>query len=230
MQTTVDGLKSKLTTHVGSSPSAMLLELRDHKGNTLAKLNDPSRKLGYYSPEDGFILHVHDIDPTSCTADGWLEDVSKVQKYVMADDEYGKRENTYRKYKQSMVAADPTWTLEKEMAGRAGRTLPPAASAETITDPEHLAAEASSMTIGDRCQVKLGGRRGTVRYVGKVEQLPAGFWVGIEYDEPAGKHDGYVRGHRYFRCPMGHGALLRPDKLEVGDFPEIDLLGSDDEV
>ena len=230
MQTTVDGLKNKLTTHVGSSPSAMMLELRDRKGSTLAKLTDPSRKLGYYSPEDGFILHVHDIDPTSCTADGWLEDTSKVQKYVMADEDYEKRENTYRKYKQTMLAADPTWTIEREMAQRAGKPLPPSASAEKVTDPEHLAAEAATKTVGDRCQVTLGGRRGTVRFVGKMEQLPPGYWIGIEYDEPAGKHDGFIRGKRYFQCPMGHGAFLRPDKLEVGDFPEIDLLGSDDEL
>jgi tubulin-specific chaperone B len=228
MQTTVDGLKGKLTTHVGSSPSAMMLELRDRKGITVAKLTDPSRKLGYYSPEDGFILHVHDIDPTSCTADGWLEDTSKVQKYVMADEEYEKRENTYRKYKQAKLAADPTWTIEKEMAKKEGRDLPPLA--EKVTDPEYLAAEAASMSVGDRCQVKLGGTRGTVRFVGTVEQLPPGYWIGIEYDEPAGKHDGLIRGQRYFQCPMGHGAFLRPDKLEVGDFPEIDLLGSDDEL
>jgi tubulin-specific chaperone B len=152
-----------------------------------------------------------------------------VKKYVMADSEYEKRENTYRKYKQAMLAADPSWTIEKEMAARAGRPLPPP-TAEKVTDPDHLADVASAISVGDRCQVNLGGRRGTVRYVGRVEQLPPGYWVGIEYDEPVGKHDGLVRGHRYFECPVNHGAFIRPDKLEVGDFPEVDVLGSDDEL
>jgi tubulin-folding cofactor B len=33
-----------------------------------------------------------------------------------------------------------------------------------------------------------------VKFVGKAEALGRGFWVGVQYDEPLGKHDGmYVR-------------------------------------
>ena len=42
------------------------------------------------------ILHVIDTDPTSLSANGWLEDITKVEKYVMSEDEYNKRDNTYR--------------------------------------------------------------------------------------------------------------------------------------
>ena len=45
------------------------------------------------------ILHVIYTDPSSKSAAGWLEDTSIVQKYVMYDDEYAKRENTYISYK-----------------------------------------------------------------------------------------------------------------------------------
>jgi hypothetical protein len=48
---TVDALKSKLTSHCGTSPSAMMLQLKDEQGCVVATL-DPGRKLGYYSPED----------------------------------------------------------------------------------------------------------------------------------------------------------------------------------
>jgi hypothetical protein len=44
-----------------------------------------------------------------------------VEKYVMADEEYNKRDNTYRKYKEERIKADPTWTLEKEMCMRSGK-------------------------------------------------------------------------------------------------------------
>lgn len=41
-------------------------------------------------------IHVIDTDPTSLSAGGWLEDVSKVEKYVMSDEDYARRENSYR--------------------------------------------------------------------------------------------------------------------------------------
>ena len=45
------------------------------------------------------IVHVIDTDASSKSASGWLEDTSKVQKYVMSDEDYAKRENTYKQYK-----------------------------------------------------------------------------------------------------------------------------------
>jgi len=72
----------------------------------------------------------------------------------------------------------------------------------------------------------------TRRYVGTVEGLPAGWWIGVHFDEPVGKNDGSVRGKRYFECPASHGGLVRPDRVRVGDFPEIDAFAfsSDDEI
>ena len=49
---TVDAVKTKLTSHVGTSPSAMILQLKDERGSVMATLS-PNRKLGYYSPHDG---------------------------------------------------------------------------------------------------------------------------------------------------------------------------------
>lgn len=75
---TVHNVKSKLCFHCGTPPSAMELQLKDPAGKLLAVLGDESRKLGYYSPTDGCILHIIDSDPTSLSANGWLEDTSKV--------------------------------------------------------------------------------------------------------------------------------------------------------
>lgn len=44
--------------------------------------------------------------------------------------------------------------------------------------------------MGDRCEVEPGEKRGVVKFVGPAESLAPGFWVGVQYDEPLGKHDG----------------------------------------
>ena len=44
--------------------------------------------------------------------------------------------------------------------------------------------------LGDRCQVQPGDKRGVVKYVGQAQNLGPGFWIGVQYDEPLGKHDG----------------------------------------
>lgn len=220
----------------------MLLQLKDERGALLAALSDATRKLGYYSPRDGFILHIVDTDPTSMSANGWLEDTSKVEKYVMSEEDYERRDNTYRKYKQERLREDPTWTLEKEMASRrtrAGAGGPAAADAqppkEKVDDEEHMAAEAAALEVGSRCEVASaeGSKRGTVRYVGKCEGLPLGWWAGVQYDEPIGRNDGSVKGRRFFDCPPGYGAFVRPNLVSVGDYPPFDEdfeFDDDDEI
>ena len=49
------------------------------------------------------IVHIIDTDPHSLSANGWLEDVSKVQKYEMSEADYEQRENTYRKFKEQKL-------------------------------------------------------------------------------------------------------------------------------
>ena len=54
--------------------------------------------------------------------------------------------------------------------------------------------------------------------------------MGIEYDEPLGKNDGSVNGERYFECRMKYGAFVRPEKVQVGDFPVEELDLDDEEI
>lgn len=171
-----------------------------------------------------FVLHVVDTDPLSLSAQGWLEDTSKVQKYVMSDKDYDARDDTYRKFKQMKLKEDPTWTLEKELAMRRGVEYVPPMKKPTVEDEEYQAEEASYLSVGNRCEVKSqeGSKRGWVRFVGKCDGLPKGFWVGVEYDEPVGKNDGSIKGKRYFTCLDRYGGFVRPTLVSMGDYPPFD--------
>lgn len=57
--------------------------------------------------------------------------------------------------------------------------LPEAGTPAAPPDENTQAAEAAAINQGARCEVE-GGRRGVVRYVGRVEGLPLGYWVGVQ--------------------------------------------------
>jgi hypothetical protein len=58
-------------------------------------------------------------------------------------------------------------------------------------------------------RLNLAGYRGTVRFVGKVDNT-VGIWLGIEWDDPhRGKHDGVKDGKRYFTCRWGCVIVFR---------------------
>jgi len=179
---------------------------------------------------DALGAQITDLDPHSLAANGGLDDVSQVEKYEISEEAYMARDDNFRKFREKKLAADPTWSIAKEMRMREHARLKkldpnfvPPPEPERVTDPEHQAEEAAKVSVGQRCQVTVGERRGEVKYVGKVEGIGVGYWVGIQYDEPVGKNDGSIKGKRYFECLPNYGGFVRPANLQVGDFPERGL-------
>lgn len=209
LQMTVESVKEKLWKKCGTSVDSMLLELYDDTGDKVCDLNDNMRPLGYFSPQDGYRLHVIDLDPSSVTSGGWLEDTSLVEKYSISEEAYDKLDGTFRKFKEKLASQNPSIHGNK-------------------TPDNYMEDLAANIKVGDRCEVEPGEKRGVVKFLGRVETVAPGFWVGVQYDEPLGKHDGTVKGKRYFNCPPLHGALLRPDKVKVGDYPERDPFEEDE--
>lgn len=222
LRTPVSAVKDRLYAHCGTRASAMQVLLRESEtGRVVAELADESAKLGFYSPRDGMTLHVVDADPHSASAGGWLENTDLVEKYVISDENYDKRENTYRKFREEKRKKDPNWTPFP------GQKAPAA-------DPADLDEEKTpAAAVGNRAEIFPGGRRAEVMFVGKgLKDMPAGWWVGVCYDEPVGKNDGTVKGVKYFTAPKGYGGMVRPSKVTVGDFPPVDddLDDDDDEI
>eukprot|EP00039_Didymoeca_costata_P001459 m.52711 g.52711 ORF g.52711 m.52711 type:complete len:240 (+) comp10812_c0_seq6:172-891(+) len=213
----ISELKGKLEMIIGASAGHMTLKLQDHNGADICEMADNDKMLGAYPVEDFMTIYVVDANPHSTASQ--FEDLSLVDKMEMPDEEYNKLSFTVRAYK------------ERNKMGRFNPEIK-AKMEETAAQKEvEGEEEAKSMSIGDRCEVTVGGvKRGEIMYIGKPE-FQKGWWIGVKYDEPLGKNDGSVQGVRYFQCPPKYGAFVRPANVKVGDYPEEDLdFSSDDEM
>jgi tubulin-folding cofactor B len=104
---------------------------------------------------------VVDNAPSSLLAQ--LEDVSQVEKYTISEEEYEKRDDTFRKFKQQMQKQDPNFMKK----------------AGTVIPPDFQKEEADQVTEGTRCEIIIGARRGAVKYVGLIPELAPGYWIGV---------------------------------------------------
>ncbi|CAH1791766.1 unnamed protein product [Owenia fusiformis] len=215
---TIIELKGKCEVLTGSKSGNMKLELYDKNDKLLAHLDNDAAMLGSYPCDDGCRIHI--VDNTIKA--GEFEDVSQVEKFELTEEEYLKRPDSVRAYKERMKL------------GRFAEISPEEKKRQEEEKEQKEKEEkerADSMKIGDRCEVtvpKQPTRRGEVLYVGTTEFQP-GLWVGVKYDEPLGKNDGSVKGKRYFTCPPKYGGFVKPGQVTVGDFPEEGMDFSDDD-
>ncbi|KAH0457588.1 hypothetical protein IEQ34_012903 [Dendrobium chrysotoxum] len=94
---------------------------------------------------------------------------------------------------------------------------PESAGASLHQMVERVGKNELGLCIGQRVHVAGNRRRiGTVRYIGPVEGH-AGEWVGVDWDDGDGKHDGRVNGVRYFRATNEQSAsFVRLKNLSGG--------------
>lgn len=85
------------------------------------------------------------------------------------------------------------------------------------SDGASAAEEDAGFRVGQRVHaIGNPGRMGTVRYVGAVEGH-AGAWVGVDWDDGEGKHDGSINEIRYFAAAGERSAsFVRPKNLSAG--------------
>ena len=158
-----------------------------------AQVDDETKTLSQLA--SGTIVN---IEVTGVSEFGDLDDTSGVTKFEISDEDYDKRKGTLREMKRKMGIP---------VKGEVKESGPP-----------------EGIEVGQRCEAELGDgskRRGEVKYVGKVDGTK-GWWVGIQLDEAWGKNNGSLKGKVYFTCEDNYGIFCRPNKVEVGDFPEID--------
>lgn len=188
----------------------MSLQLRDLGENVVAEMGDDEALLGHYGPQEYYTIHVIDDNP-GVFAD--FEDTSKVEKFKISEEEFAKKDGTFRKFKEQMLKKDPNFLTKNK---------------KKIED-NFEEEEAKLIEVGARCEVKVGDRRGEVKYVGKIPELANGFWVGIQLDEPTGDSDGSVGHTEYFSCGSKYALFTRPTDIKVGDYPAIDIFDEEND-
>lgn len=202
-------LKAKLEMVVGTSASSMDLELFSVTDKFLQKMDDNDALLGSYAVDDDSRIHVTDRSGGKL---GEFDDVSKVEKFEISAEAYEKRTDSARSFMKKHRVGHFN---EEEMAKK---------KAEQAARQEEQKAAADAISVGSRCKVQVPGqptKLGTVMYVGTTDFKP-GYWVGVKYDEPLGKHNGTVEGKQYFECEDKYGGFVKPLNVIVGDFPEED--------
>ncbi|KAI1825707.1 CAP Gly-rich domain-containing protein [Xylaria intraflava] len=214
-------LKSKLEPVTGIPPQCQRLRLKSSAGESIpieAEDEDATPLLNF--PLAPYAeLEVIDTRPAGFRTN--FNDISGVEKYVMPVEEYEKKTDSVLAWKKA------------EKLGRFNPDAPTIQQAKL--DAHEHEIRSRGIEAGKRCRV--GGddaRRGEIKYVGEVKEIPnaPGAWVGVHLDEPVGKNDGSVQGTRYWGAAseLKHGIFVRPEKVEVGDWPALNDLEDMEEI
>ena len=135
------------------------------------------------------MLHITDLDPASVVGNTFLVDTDATEKADIS------------------VKGDTGFAAFRKAATAKKRTKAP-------PNDETGAEIARSLAVGMRVKTK-SGFLGTIRYIGRIASLPAGFWVGVELDTPSGRNNGEVEGIRIFECADNYGAVMRPENVTI---------------
>ena len=232
---TIDQLRHKLEQFTGIPPSQQTLQLFTtatsptpfttiRAGTLTDNESGPLGKLPGLTAYSRIVV----IDARPPGARENYNDVSQVEKFVMSENDYEKRNDTVLAWKKRNHLG--RFAAEGGAAGSDDNS-------STAKQEEIELAEIADrgIKVGARCQITEGSRRGTVRYVGKIPEIPRHSqpsYTGWEssWMSPWAKTMDPLRGVRYFQASHNHGAFVKPALVEVGDFPsELDDLLDDDD-
>ena len=70
-------------------------------------MSNDNASLESYGAITGFSIHCTDSDPSEILLN--FDDTSQVEKYTISNEDYYKRENNFKKFKQKMLAQNPNF-------------------------------------------------------------------------------------------------------------------------
>ncbi|PVV03012.1 hypothetical protein BB560_002530 [Smittium megazygosporum] len=159
LQLTVEKLRFRLEPIVGIAASNQIISLYRNDA-LLCNITDNSSVIGAFGVQDYDTL-VIEGKGSSRIVD--FEDLSKVEKYEMADEQYEKLKDTFLDYKRrnQIGRFDPTAAVRREEEE----------NLELVKNQAKLA----TIKTGERCEISIAKdglkRRGTVMFIGKPNFL-----------------------------------------------------------
>ena len=228
---TVLDLKHKLFKKNGTLIDSMELFIRNGSRGATIYMADDNKTLEYYGGSNGCEVHIRDNDPFSISANGALENLSLVAKYVMPDEVYDKLPNTLRAHIRKEREKDPNFKVSVVNVPSDKKSSKKVYAPDSQDKPSTPVNAVNIYTPGSRCEVQPGGRRGLVKFFGPMAGL-AGSWVGVDLDEPLGQNDGTsIDGVKYFDCKgENYGCFAKTYNVQVGpQFTERDPFASSSE-
>ncbi|KAI2784002.1 CAP Gly-rich domain-containing protein [Daldinia loculata] len=214
-------LKRKLEPITGIPPSSQRISLKtaSKKSIPIEAADEDVVLLSNFPLSAYAELHIIDTRPAGAKMN--FNDTSGIEKYIMPPEEYEKKSDSVLAWKK---------------AEKLGRFNPDAPSLEKAKiDAFEFEVKSRGIEVGKRCRVSGDDtRRGEVKYVGEVKEIPGsiGAWVGVQLDEPVGKNDGSIGGTRYWgtESTLKHGVFVRPERVEVGEWPVLNDLEDMEEI
>ncbi|KAL2205388.1 tubulin specific chaperone cofactor B [Sarocladium strictum] len=218
---TITQLRAKLEPITGIPPSCQKLSIQvpGSAPVSVEASDEDSTYLSNFPLRAYAELSVIDTRPPNARPN--LSDTTGVEKYVMPEDEYEKKSDSVLAWKKA------------QQLGRFDPSAPSQEAARLSAFEQDI--QQRGIEAGKRCRVGADDtRRGTVCFVGEVKQIPngAGAWVGVMLDEPVGKNDGSIAGVRYFgeQSDLKHGVFVRPERVEIGEYPVMNDLEDMEEI
>tara|TARA_B110000305_G_C18893630_1_gene383060 strand:+ start:224 stop:547 length:324 start_codon:yes stop_codon:yes gene_type:complete len=107
--------------------------MKNASNEVVCNLDDDTKTLEQYGARNGYCLHCVDTNPNAKSFLGEFDDVSKVEKFEISEAAYDKRDDSYRKFRERMLKANPNFL---EYAG------------QVKFDKDHLKEESEAITVG----------------------------------------------------------------------------------
>ena len=130
----------------------LILETTD--GQEVTKLEEENKTLAEYKIEETtkWKLKARSQEAEQNKTRYIFNKTEEVKKYEISEEDYNKREDTFRKYKEKFI--DPQ-----------------------RVKPSFILTNDKNVSVGDRCLVIKTGTRGVVMFVGNTQFAP-GVWIG----------------------------------------------------
>ncbi|GAW80134.1 tubulin-specific chaperone [Plasmodium gonderi] len=223
----IENIKKKIYTHTGTAWDNMNLYAYDELNieNSQVFLSNDQFCLNDYQVKDNYTIYIQEKNnPVPSDIIYHIDDTEQLEKlkhlkYEMKEEDYDKRQDTFRNFIKKIRSKEG---VNREKNAPVGENYQNVNALNENTSNNMYDQEIYK--IGNRCRIKIGDRRGVLKFIGKLKKGNE-ISVGVDLDEPLGNSDGTYQKKYLFECKGDkYGYIGNINSIEVGDFPSFDIM------